>query len=158
MTPDPDDARIARLRATRDRLEAQLADDRTPAYTVAPMSNQLRLVDKELDRIHRRVVADDDDAGLPTSPDKAGLAAFFRFGRRHRRVARGPVNEWFRRVAQIFDSWEAAGFVLPPATHRELDLSGEEHRAAVWAWLEECRLELARCLDNNRPTEKSTQP
>ena len=148
MTPDTDDRRIARLRAARDRLEAQLADDGTPAYSVAPLSNQLRLVDKELDRIQRRAADEDNDGGLPTSPARAGLTAFLRFGRRHRRVVRGPVNDWFRREAQIFDSWESAGFVLPPATHRELNLSGEERRAAVWAWVDECRLELSRCLDN----------
>jgi hypothetical protein len=156
MTNDTEAARIARLRATRDRLEAQLADPGTPAYSIAPLSNQLRLTDKELDRIQRAEDAKDD--GLPTTPDDANLLHFFQY-RHHERVGaavapRRSGNAYLQRQTAIYDSWHDAGFIVPeksyPSARGEMDR--DIWLAAVDAWVEECRAELARCLANHHRT------
>lgn len=149
MTDDTT-ARLDRLRMARSRLEAQLADGRTPAYSVAPLANQLRLTDKEVDRLTR--VDDSDDGGLPTTPDRAGFIDFLHYARRtrrsvaSRRTNRG--NEWTRRRDDLMASWAAAGFVLPDPTYRERhdDLTPAEYRSETDRWVERCRAELTRCL------------
>ena len=146
---DTTEARIARLRATRDRLEAQLADPSTPPYSIAPLSNQLRLTDNQLDKIQRR--EDEKDDGLPTTPDKATLLDFFRFTvQTHLADGRRGLNAYGRRQEAIYDSWRAAGFVPPPKSYPSGGSHGmprDEWLAAVDGWVEECRVELARCLD-----------
>ena len=150
-------ARIDRLRATRDRLERQLADPKTPAYSVAPLSNQLRLTDKELDKIHQREAAKDD--GLPTTPEKASWLDFFRYRVHLRRRTiiseRNPPNAWSLRQRAIWDEWEAAGFVVLPYPARDDGATVAEHRAVTTQWADDCRAELVRCLSAH---EQSATP
>lgn len=157
MTADTTDARLARLRTTRDRLEAQLADPKTPPYSVAPLSNQLRLADKEIDRIMRREEAADD--GLPTTPDRATILDFMKYAmRQHQAVQRTALNAWGRRELEIHDEWEAAGFAVLPRPDREDDPPGRTRRQVLDDWADACRAELVRCLDarpNPQPPKES---
>jgi hypothetical protein len=134
--------RIATLRAMSDRLKAQLDDPRTPAYSVAPLSNQLRLCEKEIDRLLKPDELDE----LPWTPEQAGWLDFFRYRamcryRRNPHWARrddGPRNAWCQAEDEIHERWFAAGFETPGRDEDE-DMGSDE-------WVEACRVELARCL------------
>lgn len=150
-TDDTPAARIVRLRATRDRLEAQLKDPKTPAYSVAPLSNQLRLTDKELDRIQHRESEKDD--GLPVTPEEATLLDFMQYGSRHRVRVRSrstSPNAWCVRQMEIWAEWEAAGFEPPTRPPDDPDVP---RRVQMDEWTEACRAELIRCLAATVPTE-----
>jgi hypothetical protein len=140
----PDSAtadRIATLRTIGDRIKAQLDDPVTPPYSVAPLSNQLRLCEKEIDRLLKP--ATDELDGLPWTPEQAGFVDFMR----NRAVCRyrrnphwvrpdGPRNAWCGAESEIHERWFAAGFETPG---RDEDMGSDE-------WVEACRVELARCL------------
>jgi hypothetical protein len=142
QTP-PDSAtadRVATLRAIGARLKAQLDDPATPPYSVAPLSNQLRLCEKEIARLLKP--ATDELDGLPWTPEQAGFVDFMRY-RRMRRYRRnhwviddgGPRNAWCEAEAEIHERWFVAGFETPGS-----DEDGSDE------WVEAFRVELARCL------------
>lgn len=135
---DPD--RLDRLRLAQREIVARLDYPRTPPYSVAPLSNQLRLVEKEI----ARLTADEDlDHGLP------GPGAVRGGGRtRLRAVAAwaayaGPTSPCQRvrgRRDEIFRSWHEAGFDLSPWPK-------SDEWAVLEEWVESNRARLIRCLE-----------
>lgn len=136
-------AELARLRAAREQVTARLDDPRTPAYSVAPLTNQLRLVDK---RMNTLLKGDSKSGGLPETPADGTLVDLFRFRFWHRRISAGmqsawpnrqPLNEYARRERAIFESWERAGFTADRVEGESVD-----------AYVARCRAELTDLLES----------
>lgn len=130
---DPD--RLAHLLLAQSKIVERLDDPATPPYSIAPLTNQLRLVEKTI----ARLTADDDEDGLPDS-DHLGLVTLLAY----ERWLRGPHLEARRKPSgtehalaqdEIFRSWRDAGFDLSP------------RRGQIEEWVEDMRAELQRCLE-----------
>lgn len=153
MTTETAETRIDRLKMTRRRLEEQLADPKTPPYSIAPLSNQLRLTDKEIERLEK--ATEEDDQGLPITTDRVTFLHLLQYAyldRRPRLPRRAGPNSWSDRRDDIFDQWREAGFELPPMPWRHDGPEPDRRPADVQqaertAWVEQCRAELARCLE-----------
>lgn len=129
---DPD--RLANLRLAQRTIVSRLDDPATPPYSIAPLTNQLRLVEKQI----ARLTSDDDDEGLP-DPDQFGLVTALAYERwlrgPHQPARRKPGTEYALAQDEIFRSWKDAGFELSP------------RRGRLEEWVEEMRTELQRCLE-----------
>lgn len=149
---EPDRRRLAVLRMARDRVVEKLEDDGSKGYTIAPLSNQLRLLENAIANILRPLSVDD---GLPSTPDKATFVDFLWYRRQERRgwrdvtATRRGRNAHRRAYDDIVDSWRAAGFVPPP--YPDDRDAPDEHRAAVDEWVESCRHLLAEALASSVP-------
>jgi hypothetical protein len=154
MKNTTDDATIERLCLARDRILEKLEDPATPAYSIAPLSNQLRLIDSSITRLGADPESED---GLPADPDDVGFIDLVAFGLRSSRPRAAATHRrrgstaWSERYEEILDEWTAAGFVLPERSYREVDQ--RDRRAAIEAWIDECRTELARCLESHQPED-----
>ena len=131
--------RMARLRLTQAQIVARLDDPKTPAYSVAPLTNQLRLVARDL----ARLTPVETDQGLP-DPERFGAVTAFAYAR----WLRGPLvpprrrpGGYADRVAQVFGGWRNAGFVLLPRA------AGD----GVDGWVEANRTRLLEILQGGGP-------
>ena len=132
-----DSDRLANLRLAQAQIVSRLDDQKTPAYSIAPLTNQLRLVEKEISRLTDG--EDQDLSGLPSSEEFCLIDAFtYQYWLEGPRVpsTRRPPNEWVKRQEEIFQSWKAAGFELSPRPETG-GLSG---------WVKQNREALLQCL------------
>ena len=129
-----DSDRLDHLRLAQRRIVAKLDDPKTPPYSIAPLSNQLRLVEKDI----ARLTADENvDEGLP-DPEYFGFVTALAFERwlRGRSVPpRRRPNDFADRQGEIFQTWKKAGFELTPRAE------------PVDEWVEENRVQLVECLE-----------
>jgi hypothetical protein len=150
-----DSDRLAHLRLAQSKIVARLDDPATPAYSIAPLANQLRLVEDQMARLTAR---DNDDEGLP-DPEMFGFVTALGYSSWLRGPSiparRRPVNDYATREREIFQSWHDAGFELSPKPTPTGDDVAD--RAAVDVWLEDQRVELIRCLDKNISRRESPE-
>ena len=128
--------RLANLRLAQAQIVAKLDHPKTPPYSIAPLTNQLRLVERDIARL---LAAEEVDEGLP-DPDQFGFVtalAYERWPRGQVPPRRTSPTEYASRQTEIFQSWADAGFELTP---RMSDTDVDE-------WVEENGLRLFDCLD-----------
>lgn len=139
-----DSDRLSRLSLAQSKIVARLDDPATPAYSVAPLSNQLRLVEKALDRL---TAHENNDVGLPDA-ELFGLVTSLSYARwlggPHVPARRKPAGDYFVRHSEIFQTWKDAGFQLSAKPAKTGDDVAD--RAALVEWVEDQRAELVRCL------------
>ena len=127
-----DSDRLSSLRLAQSKIVERLDDPATPGYSIAPLTNQLRLVEKEM----AKLTEDKGDEGLP-DPDSFGLVTALSFEhwlRGQIPARRTPASEFSARQAEIFGSWQDAGFELS-ARSGSADEWVEENRARLFACL-----------------------